>query len=262
MSRASPAAVIREYALERLESSGEAEALCRAHAVQMLALADQANQQRTGPETVAWRDRLEREHDNLRAALAGHVTAERWSSGCAWQRCSSGFGEDEGTCARGEDGWRGSWQRARLTRLARTARLAKLRAQALVNCGTLALLQGRISHGGDRDRAGRALALAVGDQRTARTRSLIWAASPVTQGDLERAAARYAESLALAREIGDKKAIVTLLTNWANVDNNQGDLELAAERIRKVWHLPANSAITTSGLCLNNLGVSRGSGVT
>ncbi|MBD0354764.1 MAG: tetratricopeptide repeat protein [Rubrobacteraceae bacterium] len=61
---------IREYAAERLESSGEAEGIRRAHAVYYLALAEA-----TQPETLVhkqrewWWTRLEEEHDNLRAAL-------------------------------------------------------------------------------------------------------------------------------------------------------------------------------------------------
>ena len=63
--------VIREYALEHLEQSGEAEALWRAHVTYYLTLAEEVEPWLVGgprlPEGLA---RLEREHDNLRAALA------------------------------------------------------------------------------------------------------------------------------------------------------------------------------------------------
>ncbi len=59
---------IREYAAERLEESSDAEELRRRHAEHFLALAQEAE-----PHLPAYRreflDRLDSEHDNLRAAL-------------------------------------------------------------------------------------------------------------------------------------------------------------------------------------------------
>jgi predicted ATPase/DNA-binding SARP family transcriptional activator len=60
---------IRAYAAERLEEAGESDELRRAHAVHMTELAEQAEPfLRTGAQ-VAWLDRLNRERDNLHAAL-------------------------------------------------------------------------------------------------------------------------------------------------------------------------------------------------
>ena len=60
---------IREYALERLEASGEADAIRRRHAEHFLALAQEAEPSVLGVNPAAWLARLEEEHDNLRTAL-------------------------------------------------------------------------------------------------------------------------------------------------------------------------------------------------
>jgi predicted ATPase/class 3 adenylate cyclase len=59
---------IREYAVERLEASGEADQLRRRHAEHFLALAEEAepHAREVDPATL---DRLDREADNMRAAL-------------------------------------------------------------------------------------------------------------------------------------------------------------------------------------------------
>jgi predicted ATPase/DNA-binding CsgD family transcriptional regulator len=60
---------IREYAQEVLSASGELETTQQAHAAYYLSLAEQAEAELEGPRHVRWLERLEREYDNLRAAL-------------------------------------------------------------------------------------------------------------------------------------------------------------------------------------------------
>ncbi len=62
-------ATIREYALDRLEERGGSDAVRRRHAEAYLALAEDCSVELTGPRSGPWLDRLELEHDNLRAAL-------------------------------------------------------------------------------------------------------------------------------------------------------------------------------------------------
>src|SRR5947209_15099547 len=60
---------IREYALEILKANGEFETTQQAHVAYYLSLAEQAEAELKGPRQVRWLERLEREDDNLRAAL-------------------------------------------------------------------------------------------------------------------------------------------------------------------------------------------------
>jgi predicted ATPase/transcriptional regulator with XRE-family HTH domain len=66
---------VREYARERLEQSGEVEAVQGRHAAHFLALAEMAPPQERGQQR-AWLDRLAAEHDNLRAALSWTIDRE------------------------------------------------------------------------------------------------------------------------------------------------------------------------------------------
>ena len=60
---------VREYALERLTASGETGAIRARHLAYFLEQALEAEPQIRGVEQLEWLDRLERDHDNLRAAL-------------------------------------------------------------------------------------------------------------------------------------------------------------------------------------------------
>jgi len=70
---------VREYALECLRENEEAEDCQRAHAMFYLALAEEAEPHLKGAQQVVWWKRLEREQENLRAALSwliGQVQGE------------------------------------------------------------------------------------------------------------------------------------------------------------------------------------------
>src|SRR5207302_1650733 len=60
---------VRQYARDRLLETGEAAAVRARHLAYFLDLAEQAEPALRGPEQVAWLERLDAEHGNLRAAL-------------------------------------------------------------------------------------------------------------------------------------------------------------------------------------------------
>jgi predicted ATPase len=61
--------VVREFAFECLEASGDSEPLRQNHSLFFLSLAEEAERHLLGDKSVEWLERLETEHDNLRAAL-------------------------------------------------------------------------------------------------------------------------------------------------------------------------------------------------
>jgi len=60
---------IREYAIDQLEASGEADEFRQRHAVWFLTLAETAEPHLHSPDVAEWLEILEREHDNVRSAL-------------------------------------------------------------------------------------------------------------------------------------------------------------------------------------------------
>jgi len=60
---------VREFALERLSKGGELSRAHRRHADYIVALAGEAQRALRGPDNAAWMLRMERELDNVRAAL-------------------------------------------------------------------------------------------------------------------------------------------------------------------------------------------------
>jgi predicted ATPase/DNA-binding SARP family transcriptional activator len=73
--------IVRDYALERLAASDEADETRRRHLEHFVALAEQAEPGLAGSEQARWLARIEDEHDNLRAALAyAHETADSSSA--------------------------------------------------------------------------------------------------------------------------------------------------------------------------------------
>jgi predicted ATPase len=97
---------VRQYALERLEESGEAQETRSRHATYFLTLVERAEQELRGPNQVEWLDSLEKENGNFRAAMgwalsAGEVETAAKMGWALWL-----FGGLAGISARGSGGWR------------------------------------------------------------------------------------------------------------------------------------------------------------
>jgi predicted ATPase len=207
---------IREYALEHLTSSGEEASTRRAHAAYFLVLAEEGTSASTDAETE-WLDRLESEHENLRAALEYLIRAGDSEWGLRLGGALFRFWEAREHLSEGRD------RLEKLLELPSGKGPTRARARALFAAGVLADEQGD-------DAAARSLleeSLAIarelqnpGDQAVALNALAIFSRD---RGDLELARTLFEQSASLWRELQDPRAVARSLSNLANLVKLQGD---------------------------------------
>ena len=241
---------VREYGLERLEASGEAEAVRRAHADHYLALAEQAEPRLDGPEEKVWLDRLEAELDNFRAAL-GWLLA-RPAGAASGLRLAATLGEFWMVHAHLSEG-RGWLDRALA---AGAGGPPRLRASALIQAADLARMQGDAVRAGELGAAGLALYRATGDEAGTARALLEVGAQAAIAGDAERATELCEEGLALARKIRDAMLTGAHLIVMGEVARVLGDDDRAVARYEEALALArARGHASSVALALNNLGL-------
>ena len=101
---------LREFALEHLEASGEAEEIRQRHASWCLDFASRGFDALMGSEHRRWLQRMEADHANIRGALAGRSPAARPRSPNGWSDGSTGSGTSAATGARDTRGPSAPWQ--------------------------------------------------------------------------------------------------------------------------------------------------------
>jgi len=126
---------IREYALERLEERGETNAMRRAHAYYFLQVAEECAPLIQTPRQKVTIQRLETEHDNMRAALRWSISSEGEKEvGLGIATALHRFWQMRGHLSEGR-----RWMEALLPSVPEPSRL---RAMALHAAGYMAFLQG------------------------------------------------------------------------------------------------------------------------
>jgi DNA-binding CsgD family transcriptional regulator/tetratricopeptide (TPR) repeat protein len=253
---------VREYAFNRLESAGETDITLRRHAGIVLALAESAEPEITGPNQAAWLERLDREKGNIRGALdwatqqsdidtATRIAAAIW---LYWRR--RGYLTE------------GRAQLARIIELAPGPDTTEARCIVRTGVSVLAMYQGdydlAVKHGstalenwrrrGNQKWIGRTLlglaivALYQDDYTTARTlgeESLApfasiddrWGTGRLlthlgmiawVQGRHTEGAAHYDDALAQLRQVGDTAGIFDVLLEMGKGASDEGDLARAS----------------------------------
>jgi predicted ATPase/DNA-binding CsgD family transcriptional regulator len=222
---------VREFALERLAEDAEADAIHRRHVLHYLRLAETAEPKLTGADQASWLACLEREHDNLGAAL-------RWSEGKGYAEPALRlalalwwFWATHGHLTEG-----GQLMAAVLERFRprdSSHRSVALRARTLQAAGYLAEMQGDLLTA--RDRHEEALHLFRGLDDQASAESVISALGQVAmlEGDYDTARTLVEEALSRAESRNDRVAMSVTLWSLADIVHHQSDFPRARALIEK-----------------------------
>lgn len=276
---------VRECALAALAADGALEDLRARHADQFLGLAVEAEEHLAGPQQAAWLQRLEREHDNLRAALdwslAGGRVEEALAAVAALDRfwwARSHVREARGWLHTGlESGARVSSEvRARaLWTAARQAMAQSDHAAAVAALGEALPLFDEsgngwsgvfarcdlcfvLMHGGELGQAERtgqealATARVAGDARALSQALNAVAVLADARGEYDRAVELYRESLELRRAMNDPLLVANSTNNLGLAALHDGDLQVAEEALAECLALArelGNAVHAASALC-------------
>jgi non-specific serine/threonine protein kinase len=131
---------VREYALERLDGSGERDELRSRHAEYFLDVARRAEDELRSPKQAEWLRRLEADHDNIRAALVFLLESGRGDEALELVTALRWFWYIHNHLSEGR-----RWYDAALQATAKKP--SRTRAVALNMCGALAAQQGDFDAG-------------------------------------------------------------------------------------------------------------------
>jgi tetratricopeptide (TPR) repeat protein len=241
---------LREFGLEQLEASEELDAMRLRHASYFLALAEQAVASLESTEQVQWMERMEQEHDNLRAALEWSKTAQGSRDICLRLAGTLGlFWEMRGHISEG---------RERLSAVLATKAAQEqtaARARLLARAAELAYRQS--DYPATTSFAGESLAIyrKVGDKQGMASALIKLGNAAAEVGDYPSASGYLEEALAIWRELGDKhgtaRALISL--GWAAL--RPGNYPLAYARLEEALTLSRELGDTRSmGFELSGLG--------
>ncbi len=213
--------LLREFGLEALASAGETELTRQAHAAYYLALAEEAEPELGGIQQAIWLDRLEAEHDNLRAALLWSLEREKAETGLRLVGALRWFWIWRSYFSEGR-----KWLKS-ILELAGEFEPTHLHAKALTGASGLAWLEGDYL-----------AAHALGEESVTLCRalenkqelafSLTWLAFTAgSQGDPKTASLLAEESVTLFRQVEDRWGLAFALFCLGNATQGLHDYSLA-----------------------------------
>ena len=240
---------VRQYAIEKQDESGEADATRTMHLNWCVQLVEEAEPLLDGPRQGERMSHLERDYENVRAAL-------RW-------------GLDRGLYERvlrlGAAFWRFWWIRAYFPEGQRwleelltfeAAAPADVRVRLLEGAGWMADVLGDLPRAGEHFERALELRRAAGDPRAIST-TLGWLSFvAAASGDLARAIRLAEESAEVARGLGDARTLAQALTRLGTHLTMDGDAERGAPLLDEGTQLARQAGdLFTAAAALDSLGM-------
>jgi predicted ATPase/class 3 adenylate cyclase len=239
---------VRQYARDRLDESGEGTAWRARHLVHYRELAETAEPELMGPEQGAWLERLEAEHDNMRAALEWSTSGGDAQSALRLCGAAMRFWATRGYLSEGR-----RWCRLALERTDAGGR-TPARAKAMSAAAGLAFIQGDCAAAQRLYEESLALHRELENPRGIALSLNNLGALAFRLGDYAAARARYEEGLAAMRELGDLPSMASALGNLGMLAMTQGDYVAARSlyeqslALKRELGLPASLAATLNDL--------------
>jgi predicted ATPase/Tfp pilus assembly protein PilF len=212
---------IAEFATERLAERGEAAVLRTRHSAFYLSLAEATVERGATDDASAGFDRLEAEHDNLRASIDWVVDAGDAQSALRFGVALWRFWERRGFVREGAD------RLDRLLSMPADASLEVLRSSVAYAAGVLADAAGRYEAARAHFEENLAAARALGDDSGVANSLNNLGIVSLRRGDYDAARRFYTESLSFWRRVGHRYAVALSLNNLGNVASLQKEHETA-----------------------------------
>ena len=241
---------ICEYALERAATNGEMEALHARHAMYYLGVAEQAESGLSSSCRQRWVERLDAEHDNMRAALQWALTEGQADLGLRLATALWPFWEMRGYFKEAR-----TWLERALTLSSTTA--TYVRARALKHAGYLALFRADYGKANAFLEENLKVYRALGDpEGIARTLTNLGFVALLAQQNVARLPSLLAEAMALRPELNNRHTIAELLQLAGQAAGTQGDLEEAVRWFEESLVLFRDICDAQGeSMCLINLGI-------
>jgi predicted ATPase/class 3 adenylate cyclase len=217
---------IREFAWEQLLSSPEADEVRRRHAEFFQALAEEAEPNLTGLEHMRWLDLIDRDHDNIRAALRWSIEKDQAEVGLRIGGALWRFWHLRGHFTEGR-----AWMNELLALPSAQLRSAA-RAKGLNGVAGLVYWQGDYGLASQHWSESLDIWKELGDQHQIAEVLYSLAYIATIEADFPRALGLFDESTALFREVGDLRGEGNALMSRGMGHQLAGDLDAAAVAIK------------------------------